>query len=146
MRTRFAGLRWYPIREQWRIEGRFLPYAETRLTPLENVLGDMVDEPTPGEVEFSVAGESLRLVAVDRGRRLFFLFRDATFGRDTYHMRYLYADKPDARGTVLLDFNRAYNPPCAFTPYASCSLPPEENRLPVAIEAGEKLYEGPLPD
>jgi uncharacterized protein (DUF1684 family) len=146
MLTRFAGLDWHPVRPEWRTRGRFFPYAGTRVTPLENVLGDLVDEPIVGEVEFGVAAETMRLVAIDRGRRLFFVFRDASSGRGTYYMRFLYADKPDAEGVVTLDFNRAYNPPCAFTPYASCTLPPEENRLPVAIEAGEKLYRGPAPD
>jgi uncharacterized protein len=119
-----------------------VPYDETRVIPIQNVLGDLVDEPSPGEVEFELEGRTVRLVALDAGKRLWFVFRDGTAGTETYSTRFLYADKAGARGVVTLDFNRAYNPPCAYNPYTTCPLPPPENRLEIAIPAGEKLYEG----
>jgi uncharacterized protein len=104
------------------------------------VVGDLVDEPSPGEVAFEAEGQALRLVALDAGTRMWFVFRDATAGDETYNTRFLYADTADARGVVTLDFNRAYNPPCAYNPHTTCPLPPPENVLAIAIPAGEKLY------
>jgi hypothetical protein len=116
IRTGFTGLDWYPIDPTWRVEGRFRRLPETRTIKILNVVGDLVDEPSPGEVEFEAQGQSLRLVALDAGTRMWFVFRDATAGDETYNTRFLYADTADARGVVTLDFNRAYNPPCAYNP------------------------------
>jgi uncharacterized protein len=92
-----------------------------------------------GYVEFTLGGKRVRLDAQDSGNRLFFNFRDATSGKETYGAgRFLYADKPDASGNVTLDFNRAYNPPCAFTKFATCPLAPRQNWLSVRITAGEQ--------
>ena len=95
----------------------------------------------PGEVEFKLGGRKLKLlplVSEPGEKKLWFIFEDETSGQETYSFRYLYGDL--RRGRVDLDFNRAYNPPCAFTPYATCPLPPRENRLAVRIEAGERIY------
>ena len=95
---------------------------------------------SPGYVEFPLRGQTVRLMPAAEGEELWFIFRDATSGKTTYPGgRFLYAAGP-RDGKVILDFNKAYNPPCAFTPYATCPLPPRENRLKVAIEAGELNY------
>jgi uncharacterized protein len=137
----FAGLRWYPIQAAWRLSGRFIPYESPRRIQIQNVLGDIEDSLSPGEVEVTIAGTVVRLVAVASDDRLWFIFRDETANRgETYRIRFLYADVPGPKGAVTLDFNRAYNAPCAFNPHTTCPLPPHQNRLKVAIPAGEKAY------
>ena len=110
---------------------------------LTNNLGDILNLRTSGSVALSVAGEELRMTAIDYDNRLWFVFRDLTSGNETYSAaRFLYSDAPGADGWTIIDFNRAYNPPCAFNPYTTCPLPPPENRLPVRIKAGELDYVG----
>jgi len=140
-RAAFKGLRWYPVKPEYRVTGRFIPAAATapRTLRVDSVIGVPDDMNHPGTVEFELAGKTLRLEPVIEpgDTRLFFIFRDATAGHGTYGAgRFLYADPP-REGTVILDFNRAYTPPCGFTAYATCPLPPAQNRLPIAIEAGE---------
>jgi uncharacterized protein (DUF1684 family) len=140
----FHGLDYYPLDRQWKIEGRFEAAAEAREIPIPNALG--FDEPilSPGHVVFTHDGREHRLLALDDtgDGRLFLVFGDRTNGRETYGGgRFLYTDPPQG-GKVVLDFNRSYNPPCVFTPYATCPLPPRENRLPLRIEAGEKRFAG----
>jgi uncharacterized protein (DUF1684 family) len=140
-RRTFAGLTWYPASEAYRVTARFVPHAEPRTIPIANVLGQVDELASPGYAVFTLGGTEVRLHPVletPDARELFFIFKDATSGRDTYPAgRYLYT--PLAKdGTLVLDFNRAYSPPCAFTPYATCPLPPPQNRLKVRIEAGEK--------
>jgi hypothetical protein len=142
LRREFRGLRWYPIDPSWRIAGRYLPYAAPRPVILLNVLGDEERFDSPGEVELNVNGKTIRMQPVTSGERLWFIFTDRTADRETYRIRFLYAAAPSASGAVVLDFNRAYNPPCAYNPYTTCPLPPRQNRLDVAIEAGEKSYRG----
>jgi uncharacterized protein len=139
-RRGFEGLTWYPVDESYRVEARFVPAGKARTIAVANVLGDLLDMPSPGHVEFTLRGRALRLEPVleEGSPRLFFIFRDQTAGRSTYPAgRYLYAEPPQA-GRVALDFNKAYSPPCAFTDFATCPLPPPQNRLAVAVEAGEK--------
>jgi uncharacterized protein (DUF1684 family) len=141
-RRAFTGLKWYPADERWRIPGRFIPHpGGERRVPIANVLGGEVQMANPGVVELAIAGTTHRLEALyetDERRDLWILFRDETSHSETYEAgRYLRVDLPVA-GRVVVDFNKAYNPPCAFTEYATCPLPPAANRLPVAIEAGEK--------
>lgn len=140
-RRGFAGLRWFPIRDDLRFEARFVQWPSPRTIPIPNVLGQVNDLPSPGYVEFTVEGRRLRLEPVIEepgAEELFFIFRDQTAGQETYPAgRFLYAAMPKD-GVVVLDFNKAYSPPCAFTAYATCPLPPPQNRLPVRIEAGEK--------
>jgi uncharacterized protein len=140
-RREFGGLRWFPVREDMRVTGRFVPWPSARSIPIPNVLGQVNDLPSPGYVEFTVAGRPVRLEPVFEepgAEELFYIFRDATAGKETYPAgRFLYSPLPKD-GRLVLDFNKAYSPPCAFTAYATCPLPPPQNRLNVPIEAGEK--------
>jgi uncharacterized protein (DUF1684 family) len=143
-RRSFQGLKWYPVDEAYQVSARFVPAAAKRTIPIPNVLGDVIEMPSPGHVEFTLRGQALRLdpVLEDEAPELFFIFRDATAGKETYPAgRFLYADPPKD-GVVTLDFNKAYSPPCAFTDFATCPLPPPQNRLKLAIEAGEKRPPG----
>lgn len=139
-RTNFRGLEYFPLDERWRVEARFEPH--TKSIPITNVLGMEEDTPSPGTLVFDLNGQTYRLDALtEQGEEQFFIiFADATSGKETYGAgRYLYAGPPDSSGRLLIDFNKAYSPPCAFTKYATCPLPPEQNRLPLRIEAGEKF-------
>jgi uncharacterized protein len=138
LRTQFAGLKWYPIDERWRVTASFTPYDTPRKVPVQNVLGDVIESIALGEAAFDVNGEQVRLVAFKEGTHLWFVFSDATSKSDTYRIRFLAADPPDAQGHLQLDFNRAYNPPCAYNPNTTCPLPIAQNRLKIAIPAGEQ--------
>jgi uncharacterized protein (DUF1684 family) len=138
-RRTFAGREWYALQPALRLAARFVPYDPPRQIPIANVLGDTSPMRSPGYVEFTIGGRAFRLdpVVEPGSAELFFIFRDATRG-DTYPGgRFLYAPLP-RNGTVDLDFNRAVSPPCAFTNFATCPLPPKQNDLPVRIEAGER--------
>ena len=139
-RRDFHGLDYFPASEEYRVAAKFV--AEPRKIPIANVLGQTVPMDSPGYVVVRLHGQELRLYPVYEApaTSLFFIFRDQTSGKETYGAgRFLDTELP--RGEkVVLDFNQAYNPPCAFTPYATCPLPPQENRLAVRIEAGEKTY------
>ena len=142
-RRSFRGIASYPVAAAWRVPARFEPYPAGKTIPIPNVLGNVTREPSPGALVFSIGGQERRLDAVEEeGEDEFFLiFGDSTNGTTTYGAgRFLYARRPGADGRTVVDFNKAYNPPCAFTPFATCPLPPQQNRLPVAIEAGEKSY------
>ena len=137
-RREFTGLHWYPIRASARVAATWV--SEPKDMRIPNILGQTDDEKSPGYAKFHWAGRELRLRPIEEDGKLFFIFRDLTSGKETYPAgRFLYSDMP-AGGQVMLDFNKAYNPPCAFTPYATCPLPPPENRLQVRIEAGELRY------
>ncbi len=140
-RVGFKGLSWYPVDEGWRITGRFVAHAQPRTLELADVTGAVQRMTAPGYVVFRQGGRELRLEPVleaPDATELFFIFRDRTSGRGTYGAgRYLYAPLPK-EGAVVLDFNKAYSPPCAFTRYATCPLPPPQNRLAVGVPAGEK--------
>lgn len=141
LRSSFVGLKWYPVDEAWRITGTFVPFsAPTKLT-FETVIGETEVMDSPGYVTFERAGQTYKLQAAGQGKRLFFVIRDQTSGKSTYGLRFLYSEV-GADGSVVLDFNKAENPPCAFTPYATCPLPPPQNRLSFAVTAGELNYEG----
>jgi uncharacterized protein (DUF1684 family) len=140
LRETFGGLKWYPVGTEWNIAARFEPYAAPRTITVPNVSGDFEKLTVPGEVVFVHGGDEVRLQAAQSGRHLWIIFSDALGGSETYRIRFLYTDPPDARGRVMLDFNRAYNPPCAYNPYTTCPLPPPQNRLTIAIPAGERIY------
>jgi len=141
-RKHFAGLDWYPVDAAWRIEAQWVPFASPRTVPITNVLGQTSQEPVHGKAVLTVAGRALELLPLTEGDELFFIFTDETAPEETYGAaRFLYA-KATQDGKIVLDFNRAYNPPCAFTPFATCPLPPKENRLPLRLTAGEKNYPG----
>lgn len=141
-RRGFKGLTWFPIEERHRVEARFVPHREERRIPIPNVLGTVSSMKAPGTVMFRLGGRELTLEPVyesDDAKELFFIFRDETARRETYGAgRFLYAAPPQD-GRMILDFNKAHSPPCAFTAYATCPLPPKQNVLPVRIEAGERF-------
>jgi len=140
-RLNFKGTEFYPTDVNWRIDARFEPYNPPKPMPITNVLGMESAEASPGAVKFEVGGQEYRLDAVTEKNepRLFMIMADKTSGKETYPAgRYLYVDPPDASGRVVIDFNKAFSPPCAFTRFATCPLPPRQNRLPIAIVAGEK--------
>ncbi len=138
----FPGLEWYEVKPEYRVRGRLVPTDERSTVRISNVLGQVNEFVSPGVVEFELQGKKFRLTPVfetpDQDE-LFYIFKDGTSARTTYGAgRFLYSALPDQEGMVVLDFNRAYAPPCAFTDFATCPLPPPQNRLLVAIEAGEK--------
>lgn len=137
----FAGFRWFPIDLQYRVVGRFEKDAEPRSVKVLNTFGDVDEYKTEGVVEFTLQGQPLKLRPfTTRPKRFYFVFRDASSGQETYEAaRFLYGDLRDD-GTVVLDFNQAYNPPCAFNPFTTCPIPIPENRLAVKILAGERRY------
>jgi uncharacterized protein (DUF1684 family) len=137
----FTSLHFFPIDTAYRITATWVPSDGKRTVDVPNVLGDVTHETVPGEVRFTLNGQKLALTALggDAAKGLFFVFRDTTSKTDTYPAgRFLDTD-PVRDGKVVLDFNEAYNPPCAVTPYATCPIAPKENRLTVAIPAGEKF-------
>jgi len=139
LRRTFKGLRWFPVRDAWTIDATFVPYDQPRVTTVANVLGDYEQLTIPGDVVFRAQGQEVRMQAAQAGKRLWLIFSDATSPRETYRIRFLYAEAPSPEGRVTLDFNRAYNPPCAYNPYTTCPVPPAQNRLKVAIPAGERI-------
>ncbi|MBI1874850.1 MAG: DUF1684 domain-containing protein, partial [Acidobacteria bacterium] len=169
LRREFTGCKWFPIDEKFRVTGRFQPYAKPKPVQFPNILGDFEKYDALGLVEFTLDGQRYKMEGVRSGpataQRLFFVFRDLTSGKESYpSARFLYADMPKqgdpstpigagpstslgagpstslGAGEVVLDFNQAQNPPCAFNPYTTCPLPPEQNRLRVRVPAGEKNY------
>jgi hypothetical protein len=139
-RKDFAGLRYFPIREEYRVKAQWVPYDPPKKITIPNVLGGTSEDVSPGYVEFVLKGRRCRLEPVLEGKELFFIFKDRTAAKETYPAgRFLYTGMPKG-GEVILDFNRAINPPCAFTDYATCPLPPRQNHLAVRIEAGEMSY------
>lgn len=137
----FRGFRWFPIDARYRVTGRFIKDGQPRRLTVLNTYGEADEYLSEGVVEFRLAGKTLRLRPfTTRPGRLYFVFRDASSGHETYETgRFLYSDLKED-GTTVLDFNIAYNPPCAFNPYTTCPIPLRENRLPVKILAGEKAY------
>ncbi len=142
-RAGFSGIDHWPVDARWVIQASFEPAPRGATIGVPDVIGDILPMPTPGSISFDVAGVACRLQAVEGGDagELWLIFADGTSGAETYGGgRFLYTAPPRPDGTVTVDFNRAYNPPCVFSPYATCPLPPEGNRLPVRIEAGERTY------
>lgn len=138
----FKGVERFPIDESWKINAKFEAYNPVKEIDVPNVLGQISKEKCPGAVVFERDGKTNRIDAVDEGEdKLFLIIADQTSGEETYGGgRFMYVNKPDSTGTILLDFNKAYNPPCVFTKYATCPLPPLQNYLKLKIEAGEKVY------
>lgn len=147
-RTGFHGLRWYAPNGAYRVHARWIPYSPPKILDIPTVLGTVTHLPAPGAAEFTLDGQVLRLEPVledPKSTELFFILRDATSKTTTYGAgRFLYSALPDhgvtQPGELWLDFNRLVNPPCAFTAYATCPLPPARNRLSISIPAGEQRY------
>jgi uncharacterized protein len=147
-RLQFHGLKWYAPNETYRVHAKWVPYNPPRHVSIPTILGTEVMSDVPGAAEFTLDGKNLRLEPIIESPEdtdLFFILRDTTSKSETYGAgRFLYTDLPDhgltQPGEVWLDFNRAENPPCAYTPFATCPLPPPQNRLPVPIPAGQQRY------
>ena len=137
----FKGIERFPVDPKWRVKAKVIPQNQNPLM-IMNVLGQNTAQKHGGQLVFEIEGKTSRLDAIDEGGvRLFVTFADATSGKTTYGSgRFIELDKPDADGYTYIDFNKAYNPPCAFTEFATCPLPPPQNRLSIAIPAGEKKY------
>ena len=132
----------FPVSPAWRFEARFEPYDPPRRIPFPSILGTVDDEVSPGAVLFTAGGQELRLDPIlERGESDYWIvFGDRTNGTETYAGgRFVYV-APPVTGRTTLDFNKAYNPPCVFTPHSTCPLPPPQNRLPIRVEAGERVY------
>lgn len=142
-RREFPGIDYFDADDQWRIEARFEPYEPVRQISILNVLGMESDMPSPGAIVFEKEGREWRLDAIDESSEsatLFVMFADGTSGRESYGAgRFLDVPRP-VNGRLVIDFNRAYNPPCAFNEFATCPLPPEQNRLALRITAGERKF------
>lgn len=139
----FRNMDNFPIDKRWCVEARLEPAAPDFKLAVVDVIGTSSMQPSPGAFVFEIAGKQYRLYPTWEGEELFFVFGDETNGDTTYGGgRFLYASKPDADGKIILDFNKAYNPPCAFTAFATCPLPAKQNRLPLEVKAGEKNYGG----
>jgi hypothetical protein len=141
-RQRFRGVEAFPVDPAWRLEARFEPYDPPKRIPMPSVVNTVEQEISPGAVVFEIAGVTHRLDPIlERGETDYWVvFGDRTNGVETYGAgRFVYVPPP-VTGRTVLDFNKAYNPPCAFTPYSTCPLPPPQNRLPIRVEAGEKVY------
>jgi uncharacterized protein (DUF1684 family) len=144
-RRNFAGIEHYPVDAAWRIEASWVPFDPPRQLPITNVVGITQDARGPGKAVFLYQGRTYELLPMqdEPADPLFFVLTDTTAGTETYEAsRFLYAEPPKD-GKVILDFNKVYNPPCAFTPFTTCPLPPKENVLPFPLRAGEKKYQGP---
>jgi hypothetical protein len=139
----FNGVKNYDFQPDWRFNARFIPAEEGQTIQIANVLGHLSPLSVYGFVEFERGGVKYRLLGLgdEKSESLWFLFADRTSGRETYGAgRFLYSDGMPKDGRVLVDFNKAYNPPCAFNEYSTCPLPPQQNRLDLAVTAGEKDY------
>ena len=137
----FKGLEWFPASESYRVVATFIPDAQPKEMIIMNVLGDELKMKSPGVLSFQLNGRTHQLRPVmENEEKLFIIFRDQTAGKTSYGAgRFLYADLPKD-GKVILDFNRAENPPCAFTAFATCPLPPRANFLSIPIPAGERAF------
>ena len=140
VRKNFPGRVWYDVNPAFKVNARFVPYPPGRKLSIVNVIDEVSEEPCPGYVEFTLKGKKYKMDVVGEGQGMFFVMRDGTSGDTTYRpSRFLYVDKkPNANATFQLDFNKTYNPPCAFSEFTTCPLPPEQNILKTRIEAGEK--------
>ncbi len=140
-RTEFKGLSYFPANEDFRFKAKFIAYNPAKDVEIINVLGILNKDKTPGAVQFEKDGKTYQLDVLDAGDSYEIIFADRTSGRTTYGPgRFVYVKKQDQDNSLIIDFNKAYNPPCAFTDYSTCPLPPAQNRLPIFIEAGEKKY------
>lgn len=136
----FHGIETFKIDPKWKLKAKFVPTEGKKIAILD-VTGQTSQQSSPGVLVFTIAGKEYKLDALAEGEEFFIIFGDKTNKKETYGAgRFVYTAKPDADGFTYLDFNKAYNPPCAFTPYATCPLPPKQNLLPIEIKAGEKNY------
>jgi uncharacterized protein (DUF1684 family) len=140
----FQGIERYPIDQAWRIEATLEPYTPPKTIFVPTILGTIDTMTSPGALRFEIDGTAYRIDPVledNSDKEFFIIFGDKTNGAETYGGgRFIYIPRPDSTGRTFLDFNRAYNPPCVFTTFATCPLPPAQNKLPIKILAGEKKW------
>ena len=138
----FKGIQRYPIYLTWRLHAKFKAAGEARKIDITNIIGQTTLQPSPGALVFEINSKEYQLDVIDEGSAEYFvIFGDSTNAHETYGAgRYIYVSKPDAEGNTIIDFNKAQNPPCAFTSFATCPLPPRQNILEIAVRAGEKNY------
>ena len=140
MRREFTSLHYFPVREDLRFDAKFVSYPEPKMVSVPNILNEVEPQKSIGYAVFTYQGQEYKLEPVIEDDQLFYIFKYKTAGKETYPSgRFVYSEFPKD-GHVVLDFNKAYNPPCAFTPFATCPLPPKQNRLDVRLEAGELKY------
>lgn len=142
-RTEFPGIEEYPTAYSWRINGKFEPYSPPKMIIVPNILGTVAESPSAGAIVFKKRGRRHRLDVVGEpgDKRYFVIFADETNGDETYGGgRFVYVDAEDEDNDIVIDFNLSYNPPCVFSPYATCPLPPKQNRLALRVEAGELMF------
>ena len=142
LRTDFSGLSWFPIDPAYKVEATYTPFDKPKMVDVASLVGDTDKTPIPGIVTFRLNGQEYKLepFAEPGDEQFWFVFRDLTSQKETYPAaRFLYAPAP-VNGKMILDFNKAVNPPCAYNPYTTCPLPTEQNRLRTRIEAGEMRY------
>ena len=142
LRKNFLGLRWYPIDPAYRVVAKWVPYDKPHVAQVQNIMGDIGTEEIPGYAEFSLRGQTVRLEGDVGDGEIEFVIRDLTSGHGTYGAARFVVGPAPSDGKVVIDFNEAYNPPCAYNPYTTCPLPFPGNRMKIAIEAGEKSYIG----
>ncbi len=139
--TEFEGIERFPINKKWKIQAKYVAFDKPKKIAIPTIIGTIEEEEIFGTLNFAIDNKDYSLSPTQAGKGLFIVFADLTSGAETYGGgRFLYVDGPDSNNNVILDFNNAYNPPCAFTKYATCPLPPDENKLRVEITAGEKNY------
>jgi len=139
----FSGIERFPVNEDWKITAKFEAYNPPKKMVVPNVLGQVDEELSPGAIVFTGDNQTYRIESIDAGDKLWFIFADGSSGKETYGGgRFLYTDKADSTGKVIVDFNKAYNPPCVLTKFATCPLPPAENYIELRITAGEKMWGG----
>jgi uncharacterized protein (DUF1684 family) len=143
-RVHFRGLDYFPIDPSWRIEATWVPFEPAREVKFQNILGQESTALVPGKAVFTRDSQTFELLPLVESpdEPLLFVISDQTSGNETYAAARFVSAEPPRDGRLLLDFNLAVNPPCAFSPFATCPLPPKENRLPIAVRAGEKKYRG----
>jgi len=144
-RRELSGLKWYPVDPSWRVTAEYTPFVKPHTVTFDTAAGVKEQDQIPGYITFQRGGKEYRLEPVVDDNELWFVMRDQTSGKTTYGAsRFLYAPLPKnglkQAGTVEIDFNKAENPPCVFTDFATCPLPPPQNRLPLAVTAGEQMY------
>jgi uncharacterized protein len=146
VRKNFPGRLWYEPKNAFVVDAKFVPYPPGRTLSIVNVIDEVSEEPSPGYVEFKLKGKTHKMDVIGEDDGLFFVFRDGTSGDTTYRpSRFLFVDKkPAPNSTFKLDFNKAYNPPCAFSEFTTCPLPPKQNIMQTRIEAGEKYRKKPV--
>ena len=140
---RFSGIDRFDVKTGWKVEAKFIPYDQVKKIEIPTIMGTILEEPSPGFLQFEINGETYQLDSMGdiKSKHLFLIFADLTNGDETYGAgRFLSVEFPHPDSTIYIDFNKAYNPPCAFTKYATCPLPPKQNQLPIEITAGEKNY------